>query len=87
MLVVDFMHEFELGAWKALFKHLIRILFAQGGSAISAFNERFRAVPTFGRSTIRRFTENASDTKKLAARNYEDLLQVCLVRRLSFRGT
>ena len=76
MLVVDFMHEFELGAWKALFKHLIRILFAQGGSAISAFNERFRAVPTFGRSTIRTFTQNASDTKKLAARNYEDLLQV-----------
>ena len=87
MLVVDFMHEFELGAWKALFKHLIRILFAQGGSAISAFNEQFRAVPTFGRSTIRRFTENASDTKKLAARNYEDLLQVCLVRPLLCRGT
>ena len=26
MLVVDFMHEFELGIWKALFIHLIRIL-------------------------------------------------------------
>ena len=77
MLVVDFMHEFELGAWKALFKHLIRILFAHGGPAISALNERYRAVPTFGRSTIRQFTENASAMKKLAARNYEDLLQVC----------
>ena len=76
MLVVDFMHEFELGVWKALFKHLIRILFASGGSAISNLNERYRAVPTFGRSTIRRFTENASAMKKLAARNYEDLLQV-----------
>ena len=76
MLVVDFMHEFELGVWKALYKHLIRILFAHGGSAISAFNERFRSVPTFGRSTIRRFTENASAMKKLAARDYEDLLQV-----------
>ena len=28
MLVVDLMHEFELGIWKALFMHLIRILYA-----------------------------------------------------------
>lgn len=28
MLVVDLMHEFELGVWKALFTHLIRILSA-----------------------------------------------------------
>lgn len=28
MLVVDLMHEFELGVWKALFTHLIRILHA-----------------------------------------------------------
>lgn len=33
-------------------------------------------VPTFGRSTIRRFVDNALAMKKLAARNYEDLLQV-----------
>jgi hypothetical protein len=26
MLVVDLMHEFELGVWKALLIHLIRIL-------------------------------------------------------------
>lgn len=30
MLVVDLMHEFELGVWKALFTHLIRILSAAG---------------------------------------------------------
>lgn len=83
MLVVDFMHEFELGAWKALFKHLIRILFVHGNSAISALNERYRAVPTFGRSTIRHFRENASAMKKLAARDYEDLLQVCIIKPVS----
>jgi hypothetical protein len=33
-------------------------------------------VPTFGQSTIRRFSTNASEMKKLAARDYEDLLQV-----------
>jgi hypothetical protein len=31
MLVVDLLHEFELGVWKALFTHLIRVLYAAGG--------------------------------------------------------
>lgn len=30
MLVVDLLHEFELGVWKALFAHLIRLLHAAG---------------------------------------------------------
>lgn len=30
MLVVDFLHEVELGVWKALFIHLIRVLMAAG---------------------------------------------------------
>jgi hypothetical protein len=30
MLVVDLLHEFELGVWKAFFTHLIRILYAAG---------------------------------------------------------
>jgi hypothetical protein len=29
MLVVDLMHEFELGVWKAVFIHLLRILDSQ----------------------------------------------------------
>jgi hypothetical protein len=37
---------------------------------------RFRRVPTFGRNTIRKFSNNASGMKKLAARDFEDLLQV-----------
>jgi len=40
-------------------------------------HDRYRLVPTFGRSTIRRFCNNASEMKKLAARDFEDLLQVC----------
>ena len=28
MMVVDLLHEFELGVWKALFTHLIRVLHA-----------------------------------------------------------
>jgi hypothetical protein len=42
MLVVDFMHEFELGVWKTLFTHLIRILHAAapGGRLVAEFDER-----------------------------------------------
>lgn len=36
-------------------------------------------VPSFGRDTIRRFVNNVSDLKQLAARDYEDLLQVCVL--------
>ena len=37
---------------------------------------RFRKVPLFGFGTIRRFGENVSSLKQMAARNYEDILQV-----------
>jgi len=36
---------------------------------------RFRQIPNFG-STIRGWVNNASEMKKLAARDFEDLLQV-----------
>jgi len=41
MLVVDFMHEFELGVWKSFFTHLIHILYmAQpDGSLVETLNE------------------------------------------------
>ncbi|THH19983.1 hypothetical protein EUX98_g8669 [Antrodiella citrinella] len=78
MLVVDLMHEFELGVWKAVFTHLIRIIVSLGDSVVQEFNLRYRQMPTFGRSTIRRKTSNTSALKKLAARDYEDYLQCAL---------
>ncbi|KAI0069724.1 hypothetical protein K474DRAFT_1713979 [Panus rudis PR-1116 ss-1] len=75
MLVVDLMHEFELGVWKAIFMHLIRILISVGGNVVQEFNSRYRQVPAFGRSTICKFHNNVSSLKKLAARDYEDILQ------------
>ena len=43
MLVVDFMHEFELGVWKTLFTHLIRILCAAAPHAcqVAELDERY----------------------------------------------
>ncbi|KAH7909388.1 hypothetical protein BJ138DRAFT_1102735 [Hygrophoropsis aurantiaca] len=78
MLVVDLLHEFELGVWKAIFTHLMRILVAQGGTAIADLNKRYRNVPTYGRGTIRRFHKNAAAMNKLAARDFEDLLQCAI---------
>ncbi|THH32816.1 hypothetical protein EUX98_g1394 [Antrodiella citrinella] len=78
MLVPDLMHEFELGVWKAVFTHLIRMLVAVGNNAIQEFNLRYRQMPTFGRFTIRRKGGNTSALKKLAARDYEDYLQCAL---------
>jgi hypothetical protein len=37
---------------------------------------RFREIPTFGNGTIRKFSNNTSEMKRLAARDFEDILQV-----------
>ncbi|KIJ58032.1 hypothetical protein HYDPIDRAFT_103404, partial [Hydnomerulius pinastri MD-312] len=39
---------------------------------------RYQQVPTFGRDTIRRFSRNSSDMKRMSAYNFEDLLQCAL---------
>lgn len=38
--VPDLMHEFELGVWKAVLTHLIRILIAAGGDLVQQFDQR-----------------------------------------------
>ncbi|TEB29008.1 hypothetical protein FA13DRAFT_1602778, partial [Coprinellus micaceus] len=78
-VVIDQMHEFELGVWKELFLHLMRILAASvtGEALVNEFDRRFRLVPIFGRG-IRRFSTNVSQIKRKAARDYEDLLQCCM---------
>jgi hypothetical protein len=47
MLVVDQMHEFELGIWKAFFKNLIRILYAAApsGRLVAEMDKRYGNVP------------------------------------------
>lgn len=44
MLVVDLMHECELGTWKALFTHLPRLLYAlpRGSEIIVALDSRYK---------------------------------------------
>ena len=40
MYLVDLLHEFELGVWRDIFKHLLRILYAHGSNAITELNQR-----------------------------------------------
>ncbi|TEB21302.1 hypothetical protein FA13DRAFT_1643041, partial [Coprinellus micaceus] len=81
-LVVDLLHEFEIGVWKNLFIHLIRLLDAftqRNSSTLTAeLDTRYWATPTFGRDTIRKSNANASEMKRKAARDYEDLLQCAI---------
>jgi hypothetical protein len=43
MLVVDLMHEFELGVWKRIFAHLIRLLYAAApaGRLVTELDRRY----------------------------------------------
>ena len=41
MLTVDLLHEVELGVWKALLTHLIRMLNACGVDKVHKFDERY----------------------------------------------
>jgi hypothetical protein len=40
IFIPDLMHEFELGVWKAVFTHLMRILHTYGNDTISILNSR-----------------------------------------------
>ncbi|KAL1719284.1 hypothetical protein EV715DRAFT_272872 [Schizophyllum commune] len=72
---VDMLHDFEVGVWKSIFAHLVRMLHSVGGDVIEELNRRYRAVPTFLKETIRRFANNVAEMKKLAGRDFEDILQ------------
>lgn len=67
-----------------LFKNLIQgmYIFSQSFLLTIVFY-RFREVPTFGCDVIRRFHVNVSSQKRIAARDYEDILQVCIYIFLS----
>ncbi|KAJ7060769.1 hypothetical protein C8F01DRAFT_1290667 [Mycena amicta] len=76
MLLPDILHEFDIGVAKAAIIHLIRMLDAFKN--LQQFDERFRQIDTFGRSTIRKFRNNVSELKQHAGRDYEDILQCIL---------
>jgi hypothetical protein len=41
LLTIDLLHEVELGVWKALFTHIIRILSAHSPESVNELDRRF----------------------------------------------
>ncbi|KAG6905246.1 hypothetical protein DXG01_003988 [Tephrocybe rancida] len=78
MLVVDILHEWEVGTWKAILIHLIRLVYETKGNNVALLDARYRQIPTFGKDTIRKFTSNTSELKRLGARDFADLLQCAI---------
>ena len=78
-------------------------MYAYGGETIQELNLRYVhcypvlqrlewqhsycKIPTFGRDTIQKFSDNVSALTKLAARDFEDLLQVSATFFLPFFHT
>ena len=60
-------------------KSLLRFDTAQ----LTCFLSRFRQIPAFGQGTIRTFSKNMSEMKQMAARDFEDILQVSSISQLS----
>ncbi|KAF6760980.1 hypothetical protein DFP72DRAFT_804695 [Ephemerocybe angulata] len=69
----DLLHEFEIGVYKATLTQELRIAHVAG--ALPKVNKRFRDTPTYGRGTIRKFSNNVAGMAKFAARDFEDVLQ------------
>ncbi|KIM50229.1 hypothetical protein SCLCIDRAFT_34500 [Scleroderma citrinum Foug A] len=79
MLVMDLLHEFELGVWKAVFIHLLRMLESLKGDQLAELDRRYQKVPTFGCSIICRLCKNVSKLKQMTAHRFEDLLQCAIL--------
>ncbi|THU91216.1 hypothetical protein K435DRAFT_820896 [Dendrothele bispora CBS 962.96] len=72
----DLLHEIEIGTWKAIFLHLLRLLDTMKSDLLDELDERYIQIPPFGRETIRRINRNVSELKRTTAREFEDYLQV-----------
>jgi hypothetical protein len=78
MLVVDLMHEFELGVWKALFIHLLRILQAYDKSLLVELDRRC-VIPRYHDINPLNIVLSASDKYPLLAETLsDDFLQISL---------
>ncbi|EGO23151.1 hypothetical protein SERLADRAFT_371382 [Serpula lacrymans var. lacrymans S7.9] len=78
MFVVNFMHEVELGVWRSLFVHVLWILDTVNGGLLDRMDLRYRQIPTYRSDTIRQFTTNTSEMRRVTAHHLENLLQCAI---------
>lgn len=62
MLVVDLLHEFELGVFKTVFRHLLRLLYAIDPSKVPILNHRYAVVISSNNYTIKTLVKISPDT-------------------------
>ena len=55
---------------------MVRLLFLASVEEILTINCRYHGVPSFGYDAIQCFANNCSEMKRMAAHNFENLLQV-----------
>ncbi|KIK14700.1 hypothetical protein PISMIDRAFT_17112 [Pisolithus microcarpus 441] len=78
MFTVNLLHEFELGVFKSVFRHLLRLLYAINPEAINILNMRFREIRSFGKASIRRFPLDVSEMHQCAAWHFQNVLQCAI---------
>jgi len=52
MLVVDLLHEFELGVWKSIFIHLLHIVNSLKGSVLAELDHQWDSLFTIADSVV-----------------------------------
>lgn len=52
MLVVDILHDWEIGVWKATFIHLIRVLYAANTAQVNTLDARYVNALTLPRHYV-----------------------------------
>jgi hypothetical protein len=69
MLVVDLMHEFELGVWRALFIHLLRMLESMNPNLLHELDRRYVNSPYFLNLTLMKIPDIARSLPSVETRS------------------
>ncbi|THV02941.1 hypothetical protein K435DRAFT_652331, partial [Dendrothele bispora CBS 962.96] len=70
----DMLHMWSVGKEKDIFAASVRLLYTCSNDLVTEMDQRFRQVPTFGKRVVRKFRNNVSAMKKLAGRDYNNII-------------
>ncbi|KIK21699.1 hypothetical protein PISMIDRAFT_34736, partial [Pisolithus microcarpus 441] len=77
MFTVDLLHEFELGVFKSVFRHLLHFISKTVGLALSHYYcpISFCDICSFGKGSIQQFPPDVSEMCQHAAWHFKNVLQ------------
>ena len=76
MLVVDLLHEFELGVWKAVLTHLLRMLESLEESKIHELDRRYMFHPNVLNSIYSRLYLDTAKSRHLGGTLFAGFLEM-----------